>query len=337
MGQVFEAQHIHTGARLAIKTLRPHLLDDVITRQRFLREARASVRIGHKNIVGVYDLDMDDTGSWPFIVQEFLIGETLGDLLDRTPGQRIDPRAALRILVPVMGALVGAHRHGVVHRDIKPTNIFLCEDAEVIPKLIDFGIAKVRSDSDATALTAAGLIVGSPEYMSPEQVVGDSTVDAQTDVWAMGVVLYEAITGHAPFGGSSPQDAMVKVLHASIPAVTSWGVPIDEDLASVIHGALERERSRRFPTMQALVAALLETKAWSAGTPPELDFNTTERDVQCSIIDDSAKTLQFEPTKRPRSVPGQNRGMPTWLIALVALALVAVAALAGRALGRAGM
>ena len=338
MGQVFEAQHVHTGAHVAIKTLHGGMLDNITARQRFLREARACVRVGHRNIVEVFDLDMDDAGTCPFIVQEFLVGETLAELLDRSPSQRLDARAALRLLVPVMGALVGAHRRGVVHRDLKPSNIFLCEGNEVTPKLIDFGVAKVRADGDATALTATGIALGSPEYMSPEQVAGDATVDAQSDVWSMGVVLYECVTGNIPFAGTSPQDSMVKVLHARVPPVTGWSVAVDDDLARVIHRALERDRTRRYRTMQSLVEALLETRAWSEGTAPAVDFSTTERNLPSStLVDDEAATLVMDPSPRPTTPKPARGAWPTWVFVLLGVLLVVAATLLGRALGRAGL
>ncbi len=247
MGQVFEAEHLHTGAHVAIKLLHADMLDHGTARRRFLREARASARVGHRNIVEVYDLDMDDSGAVPFIVQELLTGRTLAAALAALPEGRMSPHAALTTLVPLMGALVGAHRRGVVHRDLKPANIFLCEGADgaVTPKLIDFGIAKELAAGEATSLTATGAVLGSPEYMSPEQVAGDTTVDAQTDVWAMGVVLYEALTGRPPFHGDSPTGTMVKVLHAPVPPITSWGVELGADLAAAVHRALERDRSAR--------------------------------------------------------------------------------------------
>ena len=350
MGRVFEAEHLFTGQRVAIKVLHATLLDDVTQRHRFLREARACVRIAHPNIVQVFDLDMDDSGACPFIVQEFLHGETLAQALDRIPSHQIEPGALLRLVVPLMGALVGAHRRGVVHRDLKPANLFLCATPTgTVPKLLDFGVAKVRTDGSETVLTATGLLIGTPEYMSPEQVAGESTVDAQTDVWAMGVVLYEALTGRLPFEGASAQTLMVQVLHGSVVPVDTRGAWVPPDLAAVVHRALTRDRARRYPTMQRMLEALLETSAWTTdAAPPE--FNTTVRDLEASAppagtaIEPPVRTLALDP---PRRSPGDSPpappsphvraatvSVPWWALALGALLLVTLALLVGRALGR---
>ncbi|MFO0606677.1 MAG: serine/threonine-protein kinase [Polyangiales bacterium] len=373
MGTVYEAENVQTGARLAVKLLHPDLLADRTARARFLREARTAARVGHRNIVEVYDLDMDDSGAVPFIVQELLVGRPLSAHLDSLPGCRMDARSAVATIVPVMGALVGAHRRGVVHRDLKPSNIFLCQGpgGAVTPKLIDFGIAKVREDGDLTALTAAGVVVGSPEYMSPEQVRGSAGVDAQTDVWSIGVVLYECVTGVVPFRGGSVAEVMAEVLHAPVPPVTSHGVDVPADLAAVIHRCVERDRSKRFPTIQRAVEALLETRAWSDGARAPVDFDTTERNLVSPLADaavaaDDAPTLLHEDTptlgdppspadpptlvrppptdpptlvrraSAPARTPRKTREVPLWVLVVGAVVLVVVAALVGHAVGRAG-
>ncbi len=169
-GEVYEATNVNTGRRVAIKTLHGHLVRHTRARQRFLQEARAATRIEHPNVIDVLDLDIDGTSGVPFIVQEFLLGETLSARLRRTPEQRMSPADALRIVMPVMTALVAAHELGIVHRDLKPDNIFLTRDraGQEIPKVIDFGIAKVVAGVDDASVTRTGALLGTPVYMSPE-------------------------------------------------------------------------------------------------------------------------------------------------------------------------
>jgi len=356
MGQVWEGEHLFTGQRVAIKLLNSALLHDAMLRQRFIREARTCVRIAHPNIVRVFDLDLDDDGLQPYIVQELLHGETLADLLDRTPGGRLPPAYVLRLLVPLMGALVGAHRLGVVHRDIKPANIFLCATADgMVPKLIDFGIAKMRPEGGETQLTTGGMLLGSPAYMSPEQAAGDGAVDAQSDVWAMGIVMYEALTGQLPFRDASPQRVLLQVLREAAPRIETTGVSIPADLAAVVHRALERDRGRRFASMQRLVEAVLETSVWSPEAPmPSYDSTEQELEIPTSIyvrpevptrVDDEALTLvlpdrgeAYAKTLMVRSAPktesrGWLAGSPTWVIWVGVLGLVVFGAVLGRWMG----
>lgn len=345
-GQVFAAVHLQTGRELAIKVLHELLLDDLPARVRFLQEARTAVRLRHANVVEVLDLDMDDSGTRPFIVQERLHGETLDRALAARPGGRLDATETLRLLVPVMGALVGAHRRGVVHRDLKPSNIFLTRTPEgaVVPKLIDFGVAKVRADHDATLLTATGTLIGTPDYMSPEQVAGDRALDARTDVWSMGVVLYETLTGRLPFEATSATEAMVGILYHDPTPILSVRPDLPPDLAAVVHRALERPLDRRYPSMQALVEAVLDTSCWNTTGDDAPEFDTFDRALESDNADDATVTTpQLSP---PVHVPVPSPPAPTtstppprplrgWMVAL-ALVLIVVAALLGRAAAQVG-
>ncbi len=356
MGQVWEAEHLFTGQRVAIKLLHRDLLHDEIQRQRFIREARACVRIAHPNIVRVFDLDLDDDGLQPYIVQELLHGQTLADLLDRTPGGHLDPVSVVRLLVPLMGALVGAHRLGVVHRDIKPANIFLCITSDgMVPKLIDFGIAKIRPEGGEAALTTGGMLLGSPAYMSPEQAAGEGAVDAQSDVWAMGVVMYEALTGQLPFQGETPQWALLQVLSEPVPPIETLGVAVPADLAAVVHRALERDRGHRFASMQRLVEAVLETSVWSSDAPlPSYESTEEELEVPTQIdarskapdgVDEEALTVMLPgrsddaaTTVRAPSARGDRRGKgldasPRWVIWIGVVGLLVLGAALGRWMG----
>ena len=165
MGQVFEARNENTGRGVAIKTLHARAVGDAALEQRFLREAKAGAAVVHPNVVDVLDLDVDAATGLPFIVQEMLDGESLDARLDGAPGYRLPLREALQIVVPLMGAMVEAHRRGVVHRDLKPANVILARVAGggVVPKIIDFGVARVMdARPDAALRTQDGASVGTP-------------------------------------------------------------------------------------------------------------------------------------------------------------------------------
>ena len=216
MGAVYAAENLNTGRRVAVKVLRGEWTQQPEVVQRFLREARATTTIAHPNVVEVLDLDVDRERGIPYIVQEFLEGETLEAHLASRPGRRVNPAEALTILLPVMGALVAAHGRGIVHRDIKPANLFLSRSRSgaVVPKVIDFGIAKdVEAAPGSSHRTQAGAAIGTPAYMSPEQVSGLTDIDAQTDVWSLGIVLYEMLTGRRPFESANVNVLMAKILY----------------------------------------------------------------------------------------------------------------------------
>lgn len=194
MGSVWAAVHTTTGKRVAIKILRPELAKRADVRARFFREAKVSCSIQHDAILPIHDvLDLDDS---PALVMDVLVGEPLSAVLARTP--RIPLPLLQQIFAPLVSALQAAHAAGVVHRDLKPENIFLVRrsDGRMEPRLLDFGIAKLLDDATAsldqqvTGITKTGTLVGTPEYMSPEQVTG-KPVDARSDLWSLGVILYD--------------------------------------------------------------------------------------------------------------------------------------------------
>ncbi len=204
MGEVFAARDARTGARVALKVLRrSHASERGV--ERLLREARAAGRVQHPGVVRVFDAGVDEINDLAYIAQELLVGETLRALLSRRG--RLHHDEAVALMRPVIDALVAAHDAGVVHRDLKPENIFVERDGEVLrPRVIDFGIARLvaRDEAQASQLTTTGAVLGTPGYMSPEQARGLGDVDEQTDVWAIGVVLYELLTGATPSRGPPP-------------------------------------------------------------------------------------------------------------------------------------
>jgi serine/threonine-protein kinase len=198
MGAVYAARHAVTGKLVAVKWMLPTLGQIKGARERFLREACATARIAHPNIVDIYDVGSEN-GS-VFLVMEFLRGETFAQRMARTNLSETD---AVSLLMPALRAVAAAHAHEVIHRDLKPDNIFLCcndEGEELEPKVLDFGISKITTDEARDlALTHSGAVLGTPYYMSPEQVRGARNVDARADVYAFGVMLFEALTGQRPF------------------------------------------------------------------------------------------------------------------------------------------
>ena len=254
MGAVFQAENAFTGRRVALKILRNELTSSPDLLRRFMQEAQSITRIGHPNIVEGLDLLQDEDGS-VCMVQELLEGH---DLRSRIKGgQRVPLREAVDLLVPIMGALVAAHAQHVIHRDIKPENIFLATSARrVAPKLIDFGVSKIADGSAQTA-TTAGTMLGTPLYMSPEQVRSDRGIDARTDVWSLASVLYEMLVGTAPQDAPSMVAIFAKIVRDPAPRLEARCPEVPRELAAVIHRALEIDRDKRWPSMQVFLESLL--------------------------------------------------------------------------------
>jgi serine/threonine-protein kinase len=255
MGAVFAAMHKLTGRRVALKWMLPELARDADAVQRFMREAQAAGRINHPNVVDVYDVGQHDDSF--FLVMEFLQGEPLTAALDRRDlsiGEVID------LLLPAMRGVAAAHRGGVVHRDLKPDNIFLCreEDGPIVPKVLDFGISKLAS-SDGQAdmrLTKTGAVVGTPYYMSPEQIRGSHQVDKRSDVYAFGVILYEALTGQVPFNAETYSALILEIAMGTAKAPRELVPALPEELSQVVQKAMARELPQRFADMESFAAAL---------------------------------------------------------------------------------
>jgi len=247
MGVVYEAFDPMIKRRVALKTIRPDQLagerpDDVIAR--FRREAQAAGRLSHPNIVSIYDCD-EDSGTW-FIAMEYVDGRELKECF--AADERFRTADIERIMSQILAALDYSHRHGVVHRDIKPANIFLLPDGTV--KVADFGIAHIESSS----LTQVGTVVGTPNYMSPEQIMG-LPVDGRSDIFSTGVILYQFLTGERPFAGSSTT-TMQKVLKEEPLPPSTLNVQLPPSIDAVVRKALAKRADERFATAQAFAEAL---------------------------------------------------------------------------------
>jgi len=256
MGVVYAGHHVRLDRKVAVKFLHPQYAQDASVVARFLSEAQAAARMQHPNVVDVYDVDHADDDGSVYMVLEYLEGEALSALLQRRG--RLDRGEAIALISPVLDALARAHEQGIIHRDLKPDNIFLMKDRDgsIVPKVLDFGIAKLQG---TTSATSTGQIVGTPAYMAPEQAMGRKEIGPWTDVWSMGVVLYEMLTGRFPFDFTPemPLTAML-VTVVSTPAhplIRHWpGAP--PHIAQSVDRALAKETGDRWQSMNAFRAAL---------------------------------------------------------------------------------
>jgi serine/threonine-protein kinase len=257
MGAVYESRNAWTGRRVAIKVLHPEFARKQEVLARFFREAQAATRIAHPNIVEVFDLGQDPADGAFYIVQEFLDGRDLRAVMDEAGA--MSPRRAVEIIGPVMAALAAAHAHGVVHRDIKPENIFvsLGPDGSVTPKLIDFGVSKMVDHApDLLSRTMPGTTLGTPYYMSPEQCRGDALLDGRSDVWGVGAVLYEMLSGELAFDAPNYNSLIVKIVTSAPEPLVERAPGVPASLAALVHRALTAKLDARLPSMEAFLDAL---------------------------------------------------------------------------------
>jgi serine/threonine-protein kinase len=252
MGTVFEAENLTIGRSVAVKVLHPNQARKKDAVRRFHQEARAAGAIGHPNICEVYDLGMLDDGS-PYLVMEKLVGETLADRIGAEGGLPFDD--VIDILVQVLSGLVAAHEKGIVHRDIKPENVFLTRRVGCPPvcKLLDFGVSKMIApliggrDEDLD-LTRTGMVMGTPYYMSPEQARGDRNLDARVDLYACGVILYEALTGRRPFTAANYNALLLQILSAKPRPARELRPALPAGFDGVLDKAMARSRDDRYRT-----------------------------------------------------------------------------------------
>ncbi|HYP77293.1 MAG TPA: serine/threonine-protein kinase [Polyangiaceae bacterium] len=253
MGTVWRALNLQLEAPVALKLIRGEL-DRVSLARRLKQEARAAAKLGHPAIVRVFDVGDTELGD-PYIVMELLNGRTLGRML--ATEQRLSAVHGVQLLLPVADALVAAHAKGIVHRDLKPDNIFLTDEGEQLqPKLLDFGIAKLEGEAGPNQqLTQAGAVLGSPEYMSPEQARGLDNIDHRTDIWSFCVVLYETLSGASPFTGTN-YNSLIRSIVEDEPESLLTLLAADQPLWEIIRRGLSKDVAQRFGTMAELGQAL---------------------------------------------------------------------------------
>ncbi len=272
MGAVYEAEHLSIGRRVALKRLHPELAVDAHAVHRFQREARAAGSTGHENIVDILDLGFAEDGA-PYLVMELLEGESLADRLRRQT--KLSPERAAVIAGQVLAALEAVHGQGVIHRDLKPDNVFLTRRSgrRDFVKVLDFGVSKVATTPEATKLTRTGMMVGTPHYMSPEQARGMRDLDHRVDLYAVGVILYECLSGQLPFRGTNYHALLQAILTGDAPPLQALVPTIPQPLAAVVHRALGRDRDERFADARTMWAALVP---FGALPPPPLEHPASE-------------------------------------------------------------
>jgi tRNA A-37 threonylcarbamoyl transferase component Bud32 len=266
MGAVYLAEHPLIGKRVALKVIHRELAGNREVVSRFFQEARAVNKIGNEHIVQIHDFGVSPEGDH-FYIMEYLEGHTLASVLSREP--ILDVMRSLHIGAQIANALVAAHAAGIVHRDVKPDNIMLLArlgDQDFV-KVLDFGLAKVFSAATAVK-TAAGVLLGTPQYMSPEACEGKRDIDHRTDVYALGVLLFQMMTGVLPFDGDSMGEVLVKQVTTLPPAPRALNPAIPPSVEQILLRCLAKPVDARFATMLLLREALLDPEAYLRGSPP---------------------------------------------------------------------
>ncbi len=253
MGAVFRAENLRINKAVALKVLSARYEPGSESERRFLREARVAGSLGHPNIVQVFDLGRLADGK-PFQVMELLEGQSLAERI-RTEGA-LPEGELLEIAAQVLSALEAAHARGVIHRDLKPENVFLTRrEHATVAKLLDFGVSKSLTEH-TLSITMTGVVVGTPYYLSPEQARGDREIDHRVDVWAMGVLMYEALTGALPFTAKSYDALLSKILHSRPVPPSRFQPRMAHSVEAVIQRALAFDREERFASAGEMLEAV---------------------------------------------------------------------------------
>jgi len=306
MGVVVGAQHLALDQRVAIKFLLPAMLEHPVVVERFAREARAASRIQSDHVARVMDVDALEDGT-PFMVMEYLEGSDLSSV--RKTGQPLPAHVAVGYLLEACEAVGEAHRAGIVHRDLKPANLFLSkrEGGRTRVKVLDFGISKIGAAGGEVSVTQTASVVGSAEYMSPEQMASARDADARSDIWALGVTLYELLTARVPFPGDSITAVCALVLQSqpAVPSMVRQDLP--PGLDRVVMTCLEKDRTRRFSSVEQLAAALAPYASPSAGAA---GYNVAPFPQAAPNPYDRASNPAMQPAipGAPPSAPGSTGG-----------------------------
>ena len=328
MGVLYRAFDPVLDREVAVKVMLAEFTDDTDQmRPRFYREAKAAAKLQHRNIVTVFEFAEEN--NQPHIVMEFLRGSPLNVRMEEKPPLTLDDK--LDIVTQLCSGLGYAHKEGIVHRDVKPANVFILQDGTV--KLLDFGIAKLATST----LTRQGDVVGSAPYMSPEQIAGAQDLDGRSDVWSTGVLLFELLTGKKPFDGDALTTVVMGILKNEPPPLDQLVPGIPKSVAEVVTRALHKDRDRRYQTAEELGRELqLIRKTQQLSNLPPMDATRfASTNVLKALHDDrqkqehgaaADKTLQPVPV-HPAAVPAPSQSK-MWIIG-VAAAVVIVAVAVG--------
>jgi serine/threonine-protein kinase len=331
MGEVWLAEHLSLRTQVVVKFLSPGVAQDPATLARFRREAAAAAQVKSPHVVQTFDFGVSELGH-PFIVMEHLEG---CDLATALKGRRFSLAETAHLVEGIARALGKAHERGIVHRDIKPANVFLVDQGtgEPFVKVLDFGIAKGIDEHDP--LTTTGEVVGTPIYMSPEQLLGARDVDAQSDLWSVGVLAYRAVVGQAPFRGDSIASVALAVVSGAIPRPSALDPSLPPSFDAWFARACARERADRFRSARDLANALWvcatgqvpAAAASSSGNfrpldPPSFFGETTDRTKATSVV-----SLE-------RSAPASRRNLLLLVSAAAFAVSLGAAFLLGRGAGR---
>ena len=306
MGMVVSAMHIHLDERVAIKFLLPEALANPEAVSRFGREARAAVKIKSEHVARVTDVGALETGA-PYMVMELLRGKDLSQAL-RDSGPLSVP-LAVEYVLQACEALAEAHAIGIVHRDLKPANLFLTARADGSPcvKVLDFGISKVSAQSGTGSdmgMTRTQSIMGSPLYMSPEQMASARDVDQRSDVWAVGTVLYELVTGHVPFEAESMPQLCTLILHAEPPSPRLVRPDLPDGIEQVILRCLRKDRAQRYQNVATLAKDL-------AGYAPDAGPRSAER-ISRVLSSSGLSSTELGSSNLDARTAASNTGSQAW-------------------------
>ena len=327
MASVYAGVDLRLDRRVAVKVMHPHLSDDEDFRERFIQEAKAAARLAHPNVVNTYDQGEEDGLAW--LVMELVPSITLRDLLMER--RRITPEQSLDVLEAILAGLAAAHRAGIVHRDLKPENILLAHDGRI--KIGDFGLARA-----ATANTATGkALLGTIAYLSPE-LVTRGIADARSDIYAVGIMLFEMLTGKQPFTGDEPMQIAFKHANEQVPLPSTEAPDVPEQLDSLVHWATQRDPNLRPADAAEMLAELHEIRARGLDAPTTALPFVAEDDRSTSVLPRSKHSRRPAAAARAvmhdtghgaattalarRATVRRRRGM-LWLTAVVIGALVA--------------
>jgi eukaryotic-like serine/threonine-protein kinase len=318
MGEVWAAVHALTRKSVALKVLKGEKAERSDVVHRFFREARAASAVRHPNVVQIHDMLVHDGA--PVMVMDLLEGESLSDFQDRQPRFALPDLATL--LVPVISAVAAAHARGIVHRDLKPENIFLSRrpDGILDPKVLDFGIAKLgarEGEAEQTAaLTRTGSMLGTPYYMAPEQVFGQSDVDRRVDVWAIGIIIYECLAGRRPFRGENFGQVFRAITFDEAVPLEEVRPDLPEDVTRIVARMLVKSRDERCPDLSEPLAVLARHAGSSVSAallelPTSGTFAASDADtVSASVMSSAATEETMLAPSSPATADGRTEMSP---------------------------